>query len=101
MQQELTAMGLPVDVQLLGVNGIGHESGNVENCNGRTLPWLQDVANIDVWSLWAVSYRDVICVDENNELLFIYNLTTYNLALPVHYNALRDMLVDAATPAGP
>jgi len=71
--------------------------------DGRTTPWLQDVdANnnqlSDIWTeQWDVVYRDVIIVDEDLTELGAFNLTTYNLADPDTYTALRDILVGVAT----
>jgi hypothetical protein len=83
-------------VQLLGVNGAGLESGNAYVTNGRTLPWLQDVADQQVWTSWAVAYRDVIVLDAENKPIAVYNVTTHNLADPANYAALKQILIDAA-----
>jgi hypothetical protein len=96
MQAELDAAALPIPVRILGVNGIGHEAGNAENCAGRVLPWLQDVAAVNVWAVWAVTYRDVIVLDADNEVLFIDNLTGHDLQNPAHYEALKAALAAAA-----
>ena len=80
------------------MNGIGHESANGTITAGRTLAWLQDLAATDVWSAWAVTYRDVILLNDNNEPVGVYNLTSNDLGDPTKYAALRDMLVSAATP---
>ena len=98
MQIELDALGTVLNIQILGLNGVGYESANDLNCQGKDIPWLQDQASENVWALWAVTYRDVVVLDENNEVLFIYNLTTYDLGNPANYQALRDMLADAAGP---
>ena len=63
MQDELDAMDLPVDVQIIGVNQVGHESQNATMVEGRDLPWLQETADLNVWNLWDVTYRDVILLD--------------------------------------
>jgi hypothetical protein len=87
-----------MEVHILGVNGIGHESGNADTYAGRTTPWLQDVLGVDVWTAWAVTYRDVLILDENNVVVGVYNLTSNDLGIPDNYNALRGLLVSAATP---
>ena len=96
MQAELDAMGLPVPVHILGVNGIGHEGGNASICSGRDLPWLQDVPAQDVWTDWQVTYRDVILLDEQNEVIGIYNLSMHDLQQQASYDELKMMLVAAA-----
>jgi hypothetical protein len=89
-------------VSILGVNGVGHESGNALATSRTDLPWLQDVdaggnGQSDVWQAWDVVYRDVIILNPANEPVGRFNLTTQNLQLFEHYSALRRMFVEAAT----
>jgi hypothetical protein len=84
-------------VRILGVNGIGHESGNAQNCAGRTIPWLQDVTTSDVWTSWSVTYRDVVILDPDNVPFAVYNLTTRDLGVPANRDELRNLLTQAAT----
>lgn len=89
--------GVPGErVQILGVNGIGLESGNASMTKDRTLPWLQDTADQQVWQSWAVTYRDVVVLDAENKPIAVYNVTTHNLGDPMNYAALKQILVDAA-----
>jgi hypothetical protein len=96
-----------LDIQLLGINEIGHESGNASICNGRDLPWLQDVdadgnSVSDVWyDSWKITYRDVVVVDQQNEKVTIYNVTTHNLADPGNYATLEQIFIDAAAVTPP
>ncbi len=90
-----------LDIQLVGVNKVGKEAGNDTAVEGRDIPLLQDVdfnddGGSDSWDLWNVQWRDVVILDGDNEQVGTFNLTTYNLALPENYNALRQMLIDAA-----
>lgn len=71
----------------------------------RTTPWLQDVdsnANqvSDVWyDLWDVTYRDVIILNGQNEMVDVFNLTPpegFDLGVAENYAALHDKLIDAA-----
>lgn len=96
MQSELAAMALPMDVHLLGVNAIGAESANDATTTGRSIPWLQDVASEAAWDLWEVDYRDVVVLDEDGRVLFVYNLVTYDLTTTFDYNTLKDRLILAA-----
>ena len=98
LQADPALAGLAMDIRILGVNGIGHESGNAVNCDGKTLPWLQDFPAVDVWTAWAVTYRDVIILDEDNVVVGVYNLTTNDLGVPANYDVLRSMMISAATP---
>ena len=96
MQQDLDLMALPLAVNILGVNGMGLESGNPEACNGKDIPWLQETAAEPCWTTWGVTYRDVIILDGNNVVLGVYNLTTHDLNDPAKYDELKAMLVAAA-----
>lgn len=78
------------------MNAAGHESGNAQTCNGRTIPWLQDDAAHDVWGLWAVTFRDCVILDDQNRVTAIYNLTVHDLALPSHFAELKALLIAAA-----
>ncbi len=80
---------------LLGVNGIGLEAGNAEMTAGRTLPWLQDVAAVDAWTAWGVTYRDVVVVDRTGVRRTALNLTTYDLAQPGNVALLKALLLEA------
>ncbi len=96
MQTELLALGLPVNVQLLGVNAAGLESGNAFITMGRTLPWLQDTDEKNVWASWGAVWRDVWILDGENVPIAIYNLTEHNLADAANYTELKGMLEAAA-----
>jgi hypothetical protein len=96
MQAEIDAENTGVEIRILGVNGIGQESGNASVSAGRTLPWLQDTAAENVWSTWAVTYRDVIILDTENKPIAVYNLTTHGLGTPANYQELKTILLGAA-----
>ena len=96
MQAEIDALGLDTGVAILGVNAVGAEGGNEAMCLGRQLPWLQDVAETDVWIAWGVTYRDVVILDRDNHFLRAYNLTTHNLGDPAAYADLKQILVETA-----
>jgi hypothetical protein len=98
MQAEIDALGPPVPVQILGVNAVGHESGNDLAVAGRVLPWLQDEAAVDAWGLWEITHRDVVVLDADNRVTAVYNLTSHDLANPANYDELRALILDAATP---
>lgn len=98
MQKELVADS--VDVHILGVNGAGHESDNAVMCAGRDLPWLQDQADAqDVWSSWAVVYRDVVILDRENQRIEAYNLSSHDLGQTASYEELKAKLLAAAQAA--
>jgi hypothetical protein len=96
MQQELDK-GDPIsEIRILGVNQIGHEGGNAGICVGRATPWLQEVAESPVWTLWQVNYRDVVILDATNEVAAVYNLSAHSLDDPANYAALRTLLLEIA-----
>ncbi len=97
MQDELDAAGLPVAVVILGINEVGHETGNPNITAGRDLPWLQDTIAAQVWSSWGVTFRDVIILDEQNVPYASYNLTTHDLADPANYAELMSLFTAAAS----
>lgn len=94
MQNELEAAG--AEVQILGVNAVGHESSNPEMTAERDCPWLQDVPEVDAWGSWGVGYRDVWILDREDRLLTIYNVTVHDLNDPANYEELKGLFMDAA-----
>lgn len=84
-------------IRIIGVNQVGHESGNTQVCEGRDLPWLQESADPLIWSLWDVTYRDVIILDRANVPVAVFNLTDHNLAEAADYDALRALFIDIAS----
>lgn len=96
MQMELDGMGLPVAVRIHGINETGHEGSNGSACRDKDLPWLQEVPSEPVWSDWAVNYRDVIILNEANEVVAVYNLTNNDLGDPARYDELKTLLIGFA-----
>jgi len=96
IQAEIDAVETVRPVHILGVNDIGLEAGNDGMTAGRSLPWLQPGADQDIWTLWNVTYRDVVILGPGNEHVGTYNLTVHDLADPANYEALNAQLLDAA-----
>lgn len=96
MQHDFDTVATARPVRILGVNEAGQESGNVEVCQGRTLPWLQDLPRTNVWHAWHASWRDVIILDEDNRVIRVYNLTDHDLSVSANYAELRGILIGAA-----
>ena len=94
-----------MDIQLLGVNQLGQESGNAETAQGRDISWLQDEdkdgdGESDVWlTSWPFTYRDVVIVDADNVAVDTFNLTTHSIGNTDNYETLRQVLIDVATGA--
>ena len=95
MQKEIAAEFPDAGIQILGVNEVGHEGSNGTNCEGRDLPWLQETSDDPIWDVWAVTYRDVILLDGENEVYGVYNLTEHTLAYEPSYDALKALLLQA------
>ena len=102
LQQDLDDAHPILNIDIVGINEVGHESANSLMVADSSLPWLQDVdadsdQSSDVWAeSWGVTYRDVIVLDGSNSVVGTYNLTEHNLASSEDYSALRAMLIDAA-----
>ncbi len=99
MQGELDAEGLAVPVRLFAVNEPGHASGFALLDPSHSLPWLQDTEAADVWSSWAVTYRDVVILGPDNERLGVFNLTEHDLSKQANHDALKALLRQAAQDA--
>jgi hypothetical protein len=97
MQKELDALPTKVSIRLLGVNEVGHESGNASFTTGRVLPWLQDTAADGVWASWQVAFRDVVVLDTSGHRVAVFNLTANDLSQPASYDALKNLLVGVAS----
>lgn len=96
MQSEITAKRAATELQILGVNEVGHESANETICRDRSIPWLQENLDHRVWQDWDVTYRDVIILDGENRPLAVFNVTTHNLAEPAKYDSLKALLMSFA-----
>ena len=88
MQNELAG----TDIRILGINQATASAGNIDNCEGKDIPWLQPDGFIDPWTDWDVRYRDVVILDENNIEVAVFNLTDYNLADQASYDELKALL---------
>jgi len=98
MNAEIALLGTTFPAAILGVNADGQEADNALMCAGRVLPWLQDGRVDNVWSLWSVTYRDVVVLDPTGHVTAIYNLTAHDLADPASYAELKALIVAAAGP---
>lgn len=96
LQDEIRGEGWADDVQILGVNQAGYESGNATACIGKDLPWLQETAQQPIWTPWAITYRDVLILDGANRKVGVYNLTDHDLSLPTNKAELKALLQAAA-----
>lgn len=79
-------------VNLPGLEDYADDMG----ANG-VLPILQDTTKDDVWGAWGATWRDVVVLDPDNERSAVYNLTTYDLAVEANRDALKALLLAAAS----
>lgn len=93
MWLEITGAHPAHEVRILGVDEQGLESGNSDMVNGRVLPWLQDSTQVNAWSKWEVTFRDVVILDSKNHKIGVYNLTVHNLGVQANYDTLKAMLL--------
>ena len=91
MQKELDAEGY--DISILGINHMDKATGNESVTTDRDLPWLQDVAEVDMWSNWSVGYRDVFLVDATGMRVQVFNLSGFSLGEEANYTSLKDALI--------
>jgi hypothetical protein len=97
MQADILSELPPQPIAILGMNEAGQESGNPVICVGRTIPWLQDSQDVNVWhERWSPTYRDVVILDEKNVKIGVFNLTVNDLQAPANYDSLKSMLLRAA-----
>ena len=96
MQAEVDTVTTARPIEIHGVNGVGHESGNAAVCAGRSIPWLQDTQQANVYAAWSVTYRDVVVLDSANVVIHVYNLTDHGLHIPANYAELKALLLNAA-----
>lgn len=98
MQAEIDASGWAGHVRFLGVNAMGYERGNEATCEGRVIPWLQDVANEHAWIKWGVASDDVVILDALNVPVATFSLSRNSLTIPAHYDSLKALLYDLVHP---
>ena len=92
MLEELRAAYPDSDIRILGVNEAGYESGNSRLAAAASIPALQDTFSENVTDAWAVTYRDVVLVDENGQRVEAYNLTQNSLGVSSNYATLKSKL---------
>jgi hypothetical protein len=88
MQTELAG----TTIHILGINQFAAVTGNVQNCDGRDIPWLQEDTLSNVQGQWGAQYRDVVILDADNVPVAVYNLTAHDLADAANYDELKALL---------
>jgi hypothetical protein len=57
---------------------------------------VEDTSSDAIWSQWNAVWRDVIILDGDNQIVDVYNLTSFDLSNPTNYDTLRQLFIDAA-----
>lgn len=96
MQHEFEQEDTILDVRILGVNDRTAAGGNQYAVLGKTIPWLQDSEEVQAWSRWNVTWRDVFVLDGDNQVVAVFNLTEHSLSRPAAYDSLKTILREAA-----
>ena len=97
MQAELEAEYPSLEIHLIGVNENGFSSGNSSVAAISSLPLIQDNSTEQIWSTWGVTFRDVIILNEDNQIVTSFNLTQNALSNSTNYANLKSLLVTEAT----
>lgn len=84
---------LPDTIAIIGLNEVDLERDNESFTEGRDLPWLQDTEDQAAWAAWGVSYRDVVVVNPEGELVGVFNLTENDLSNNGDYADLKAALL--------
>jgi len=83
------------EFQLLAINERGHTSGIPIAVEGQELPLLQDDNRSLAWDNWGATWRDVMVLDAENEIIGIINLTGKSLNETENRAALETLLLEA------
>ncbi|MEX2187538.1 MAG: Ig-like domain-containing protein [Pirellulales bacterium] len=104
MQAELSLSHPELNISIAAINEFGQDSANATASAGRTLPLLQDVNNdgqagSDTWTSWNGAWRDVVILDATNRRFATFSLNPdqQDLSKPDNYEALKQMLIAAAS----
>jgi len=83
------------EFQLLAINERGHSADIPIAVEGRELPLLQDDNRSLAWDNWGATWRDVMVLDAENEIIGIINLTGKSLNETENRAALETLLLEA------
>ena len=98
MQAQLENNHPNLDIEIFAINMIGTGAGAGSLSSNINLPMVQDSSTLGIWNDWGAAWRDVFILNENNELVMVYNLTQNNLGNTSNYNTLMSHFIDIATP---
>ena len=100
MQNTVNALNTDLKIEIIGVNHKDHQAYNNLMIEGKTMPWLQDTPEHNVWESWGVdpveNLRDLRILNARNELIQNYNLVVNDLRIPGNAALLKQILTNAA-----
>ncbi len=96
MLSELKAAKPDLNIEIVGINRFDQAYGNDGLTALCTFPWLQDMANVDAWTLWKANKDDVFIVDGSGCQQGLFPLSQYDLTNPQNRETLKQMLLAAA-----
>ena len=97
MQDELNNEYPNLNITLIGVNEDGFNSGNSSVSSVSSLPLINDNSTDQIWNTWGVTFRDVVILNEDNQIVGSFNLTSNSLSNSANYDSLKNMLVTEAS----
>ena len=96
MQDEINAEYPELNIQLLAIGRTGGDSGLSGMADSGDLPLFVDNDVENVWDDWGVTLRDVVILNEHNQQVAVFNLSTFSLSTPENYATLKALLIDTA-----
>tara|TARA_B100000683_G_C12133940_1_gene408866 strand:+ start:77 stop:373 length:297 start_codon:yes stop_codon:yes gene_type:complete len=96
MQNEISSEYPELPIKILSINQIGAENGIASFNESHALPMVNDNETDNIWVQWDSQWRDFYILNQQNELLEVYNLTQHNLNDPLNYEELKQKLILAA-----
>ena len=97
MHAELESTYPNLDIEIFAINMPGAGSGTQSFTSDIYLPMVQDDNATGIWSDWGAAWRDVYILDQNNELVEIFNLTQNGLNNSSNYDSLMQIFIDTAS----
>jgi hypothetical protein len=96
MQEELKTEHPDKTFHIVAVNLLGNTGWEEEFASSSlSLPMVQDNDLDLIWDTWGGEWRDVMILDDENNLSAQYNLTDYNLSDPTNYENLKVLFLEA------
>ena len=88
------------DVVIIGISNQNHSKSQIPKMvDGRTLPWIHDNLDQDVWNKWDVRLRDLYILNEEGALYGRINLTEFDPDRSINdganYNELKQLILNA------